>query len=220
MTQRITWAAAAALLVGVSGTAQAAEQAPVAVAKCQASYGSIAVTDGDTQGWTKFGLGSPREMIAALVRESGCFTIHDASTGKPATFLMSAIAGDKEEVNQGVGMAKTALVEGALRTGVLGQMAARVPFAGAAFGMFNGLGGKKKTVSAGLRVVSPATGQTLISGTGEASKSSLTFGGATAGFAAMAGQYGQSGDGKLLTTAFVTAYNNVVAQAGALPHAQ
>ncbi|HLL59782.1 MAG TPA: SH3 domain-containing protein [Allosphingosinicella sp.] len=181
----------------------------VAISKCAAPLGTIAIVDGDTQGWTKFGLGSPRPLLTAMIAESNCFALHDPASGKSADFLMSAIAGSKEEVDQGINVAKAALTEGALRSGALGAVAG-VPFAGAALRMFGGFGGKKKLVAAGLRLISPSNGQTLAAGSGEAKKSSLSWG----GLDAVAG-YGSSGDGKLLSTAFATAFNSVVAQAGA-----
>lgn len=187
-----------------------AADAPVSITKCDKPLGTIALVDGDTQGWTKFGLGSPRQLLSAMIAESNCFALHNPASGKPADFLMTAIAGSKEEVDQGVNMAKAALTEGALRSGALGA-AAGVPFAGAALRMFGGFGGKKKTVAAGLKVISPSNGQTLAAGSGEAKKSSLSWGGVDA----VAG-YGSSGEGKLLSTAFATAFNSVVAQAGAL----
>lgn len=198
------------------GSPAHAKDAPVTLAKCEKPLGAIAVVDGDTQGWTKYGLSSPRELIVAMATESGCFTV---AQGK-ADFLMSAIAGDKEEIDRGMDIAKTAVVEGALRTGALGAMA-RVPMAGQLMGMFGGLGGKKKTIAAGLRVLSPGSGQMLVSGSGEASKSSVTLGGAGGMWGAAANTVGQSGygtskDGQLLTSAFVKAFNAVVAQAPAL----
>lgn len=213
----------------------AAKDAEPALAKCEASLGTIAIVDGDTQGWTKYGLGSPRDLIAAMAAQSGCFTLHSAASGKPADFLMNAIAGDKEEVDQGMNIAKTALIEGAMRSGALGAVAGRVPVVGGMLGgLMGGLGGKKKTVAAGLRVISPATGQTIASGSGETRKSSISIGGfggyggnpwgdaARAQMTAMGygdyagGAYASSKDGKMLTTAFVQAFNAVVAQGGAL----
>jgi hypothetical protein len=195
-----------------SSTAQASEK-DIAIANCSAPHGTIAVTDGDTQGWTKFGLGSPRDLLGAMVRESNCFTVHDPASGKPADYLMSAIAGDKAVVLQGMNVARAALTEGALRSGALGA----VPGLGAAMGMFNGFGGKKKIVAAGLRVLSPATGLTLLVGQGEASKSQLTWGDWSSGGSGTLGQYTSSKDGKLLSGAFAEAYNQIVAQAGTLP---
>jgi hypothetical protein len=188
------------------------------VTKCEKSFGTIAVTDGDAQGWTQFGLGSPRTLIAALVAESGCFTMHDMATGQPANFLMSAVAGSKEEVDRTVGAVKSAAAEGLVRSGALGRMGGG---AFGALGMLGGLGGKKKTVAAGLRVLSPATGMTIAQGSGESSKSAITFGNAGGwgwgnSLGSAATGYTSSKDGQLLTSAFINAYNAVIAQSSAI----
>ena len=217
-----------------------AADAPVALSKCDKSIGSIAVVDGDTQGWTKYGLSSPRDLIAAMAVQSGCFTLQSNGGGAPADFLLNAIAGDKEEVSQGTNLAKTALTEGLVRSGMASKMLGSVPFGGQALGMLGGFGGKKKTVAAGLRVISPATGQTVATGTGEQTKTQMSFGGLGAGglvasnpwgeaakaqmaamgygdpYATGAGSYGASKDGQMLTAAFIIAFNNVVAQQATL----
>jgi hypothetical protein len=188
------------------------------VAKCEKSFGTIAVTDGDAQGWTQFGLGSPRDLIAALVSESGCFTMLDVSTGQPANFLMSAVAGSKEEVDRTVGAVKSAATEGLVRSGALGRMGGG---AFGALGMLGGLGGKKKTIAAGLRVLSPATGMTIVQGSGESSKSAITFGNAGGwgwgnSLGGAATGYTSSKDGQLLTSAFINAYNAIISQSSAI----
>jgi len=210
----------AAMLAG-SAPAAAAKPPPVELTKCDASYGTIAVVDGDTQGWSKFGLGSPRELVAAIARESGCFEVHNAASAAPANFLVNVIAGDKEEVDQGIQTAKGLATDAFVRSGAAGQVLGRVPGAGALIGMFGGLGGKKKVVAAGIRVVSPANGQTLVAGTGEVKKSTLSFAGGTPWIAgADAAGYAASKNGKMLTEAFIIAYNSVVSQAGALSAVQ
>jgi hypothetical protein len=201
------------IMLLVSGLALAAAPAiaakdEAAIPKCAAPAGTVAVIDGDTQGWSKMGLGSPRELLTAMIAESNCFTIHDPASGPPADYLLSAIAGDKAEVAQGVNIAKAALTEGAVRSGALGAVA-NVPFAGAALRMFGGFGGKKRTVSAGLRLISPQSGQTLLSGSGEAKKTTLSWGG-------LDGGYGSTKEGKLLGAAFAEAYGTIAAQAGTL----
>ncbi len=198
--------------------AHAGKKKTVELVKCEQSYGTIAVVDGDTKGWSEFGLGSPRELVATIALESGCFTVHSAASSKPADFLINVIAGDKEEVDQGMEVAKGAATEAFIRSGAAGQVLSKVPGAGALVGMFGGLGGKKKTVAAGIRVVSPANGQTLITGSGEVKKSSLSFrGGGTPWIAgANAAGYGDSKKGQMLTEAFIIAFNNVVGQASAL----
>ncbi len=242
MTKRYMGTAALAVSVAlcwVGTPAHAKDDAEPKLATCQQSLGTVAIVDGDTQGWTKFGLGSPRDLIAAMAAQSGCFTLHNASSGKPADFLMNAIAGDKEEVDQGMSLARSALTTAAVHSGAMGAVASRVPMVGGMLGgMMGGFGGKKKTVAAALRVMSPATGQTIASGSGETKKSSISIGGlggyggnpwgdaARAQMSAMGygdyanGAYASSKDGKMLTTAFIQAFNSVVSQSSALSSAR
>lgn len=210
---------AAALVSVTSAPVQAASNEDAAVMKCDASYGTIAITDGDTQGWSKFGLSSPRGMLGAIVQESGCFTLHTGADGEPTNYLMSAIAGSQEEVDQTMNVAKSALTEGLVRSGAAGSVLSSVPMGGALIGMFGGLGGKKKTITAGLRLMNPANGQTLIAGSGQSQKSTIKILGRSDWVAASQGQFGQYGsskDGKMVTSAFIEAFNILVSQAGAL----
>lgn len=191
--------------------------AEVKLATCETSLGSIAVVEGDTQGWAKYGLGSPRELIQTLALESGCFTPHNAASGKPADFLMNVVAGDSEEVDQSIELAKSAAIEGLVRSGAATSMLSSVPGAGQLLGMFGGLGGKKKRLAAGIKLLSPASGQAIALGQGEVRKSTLTFGGAGAWNAgAAAAGYGTSANGKMLVEAFVLAFNDLVDERAAI----
>lgn len=196
-----------------------AKDEPVQLAKCSESMGSIALVDGDTAGWNQYGLGSPRALINQLAIESGCFTPHNAAGSTPARFLITAIAGSEEEVDQGIQMAKSAAMEGLVRSGAASSLLRGVP-GGALLGAFGGLGGKRKTYAAGLRVVSPASGMTVAAGSGVVKKSTLTFGGGGwANTAASAAGYAGSKDGQALAEAFVIAFNQLVAQAATLAQA-
>ncbi len=211
-----------AVLSMVSTAALAAEkEPPVTLTKCDKSYGSVALVDGDTQGWTKYGLSSPRELIAAMARESGCFSLHDPASGKPATFLMNVIAGDKEEVDQAIEKAKGVAMEGLVRSGAASGMMRSIPGAGSMLGMFGGFGGKKKVVAAGIRLISPANGQTVASGSGEVKKTTISFGngGGTIGAVASGATgaaYAGSKDGQMLIEAFIKAFNGLSGQGPAL----
>jgi len=211
-------ASAAAIL---SAPAQAKSEPPELVT-CEASLGSIALVDGDTAGWNEWGLGSPRALINALAAESGCFTPHNAADGAPARFLVTAIAGSQEEVDQGMSLAKAGATEALVRSGAAGTVLSKVPMGGALLGAFGGFGGKKKIVAAGLRVVSPANGMTVAAGSGSVKKSSIKFGNASYGWAsnaASAAGYEGSKDGEMLTEAFILAFNQLVAQKAALSSA-
>lgn len=225
-TKRLFSSALTALAIAsiaVSPAQAAKKKKNVEVVKCDTSYGTVAMTDGDTQGWSKFGLSSPRGMLGAIVQESGCFTLHTGADGQPADYLMSAIAGSQEEVDQTMSVAKTALTEGLVRSGAASTVLSRVPMGGALIGMFGGLGGKKKTITAGLRLMNPANGQTLISGSGQSQKSTIKVLGRSDWVAASQGQFGRyrsSKDGKMVTSAFIEAFNGLASQAGALAAAQ
>lgn len=211
-----------AALSMVSNAALAADkEPPISLNKCETSYGTVALVDGDTQGWTKYGLSSPRELIAAMARESGCFALHDPASGKPATFLMNVIAGDKEEVDQAIEKAKGVAMEGLVRSGAASGMLRGIPGGGSMLGMFGGFGGKKKVVAAGIRLISPANGQTVASGAGEVKKTTISFGNGGGAIGAVASgatgaAYAGSKDGQMLIEAFVKAFNGISAQGPSL----
>lgn len=209
----------AALAAHTSASA-AKKQAPE-LTKCETSLGTIALVDGDTTGWTEWGLGSPRELINALAIESGCFTPANTANGDPARFLVTAIAGSQEEVDKGMEMAKAGATEALIRSGAAGSVLSKVPVGGALLGAFGGFGGKKKTVAAGLRVVSPTNGMTVAAGSGTVKKSSLSFSGSGgwAQTAANASGYQGNKNGEMLTEAFVLAFNQLIAQRAVLESA-
>lgn len=216
MNRNAGWTALGAV-VALAATPLAAKDkdAPPELVRCEESIGSIALVEGDQAGWSEWGLGSPRALLNALATESGCFTIDNPNDNAPARFLVTAIAGSAEEVDQGMELAKGAAMEGLVRSGAASGLLRGVPGSGALLGAFGGLGGKKKTVAAGLRVVSPANGMTVAAGQGVVKKSSIDFGNASygwAGTAANASGYQGSKNGEMLTEAFVIAFNQLVAQ--------
>ena len=209
-TRTLVSAAIASFALAASPAAAKDAEPPVTIAKCASSYGSVAVVDGDTQGWTRYGLGSPRDLIAALAAESGCFTPFDAASGRPATYLLNVAAGDKEEIDRTVSLAGQAGKQAANR--LVGGLGGR-----ALGGLMGGFGGRRKTLAAGLRLISPASGQTLLIGTGEVTKTTITVQGLGGlGGGSTANAYGASKDGQMLVEAFIKAFNSVSAQSGAL----
>src|SRR5690606_7140754 len=211
--RHVMLAAASAMALA---TSPAGAKDKVALMECEKSFGVIAVVDGDTQGWTEYGLASPGELIQSLAIQSGCFTPHNPASGQPADFLMNVIAGDKEEVDQGMAIARTAAVEGLVRSGAASSVLSSVPMGGAVLGMLGGFGGKRKTVAAGIRLLNPATGQTLVHGSGDARQTTITFGGGGWQQAAVSSGYAKNKNGKLLVEAFVKAFNAVAQQGPSL----
>ncbi|MCR9179905.1 MAG: SH3 domain-containing protein [Erythrobacteraceae bacterium] len=216
MFRRAKAATAVAVLMMAANPAHAAkdDNEPELV-RCEQTIGSIALVDGEQAGWAEWGLGSPRALINTLAAESGCFTVDNPNDQVPARFLVTALAGTAEEVDQSLELAKGAATEALLRSGAAGSLLGGVPGGGALLGVFGGLGGKNKTVAAGLRVISPANGLTVAAGQCAVKKSSIDFGNAFygwAGAAADASGYQGSKNGKMLTEAFVLAFNQIVGQ--------
>lgn len=203
----------AGFTAGAPAMAKKKKKEEVQLVQCEKSLGTIAVVDGDTQGWADFDLGSPRALVNSLAAESGCFTPHNAAAGTPADFLMNVVAGTSEEVDQSIEVAKSAAVEGLVRSGAASSVLSSVPGAGAVLGMFGGFGGKKKRVAAGIKLISPATGMAIVTGQGVVKKGTLNFrGGGVWNAGASAAGYGDSKNGQMLTEAFIIAFNEVVAQ--------
>jgi len=190
----------------------------VELVRCDESIGTIALVDGAGAGWSQWNLGSPRALITRLATESGCFTPH-AGGAEPARFLMTAVAGTEEEVDQTMELARGAAGEALLRSGAASSILRNVPFGGSALGMLGGLGGRRTVTAAGLTVVSPSNGQQLATGTGSVSKSTLSFrgnGGSWARDIAGGAGYGDSKEGRQLTEAYIIGFNQLVAQRSAL----
>lgn len=213
MKKSIAYLVGAALVLGGAGSPAMAKKKDVELTTCAESLGTVAVVEGDTQGWTEYGLGSPRSLIAALAIESGCFTPHNAASGQPADFLMNVVGGNSEEVDKSIEMAKSAAMEGLWRSGAAASVLSKVPIGGALLGAFGGFGGKKKRVAAGIKLLSPMNGQTIVVGQGVVKKTTLSLGGGNAWSAGVqqAG-YGESKKGRMMAEAFIIAFNEVTAQ--------
>ena len=56
----------------VSAESAAAVASATTLVPCDAAYGSVAITDGDTQGWTRLDRSGPRQLIASPDREVAC----------------------------------------------------------------------------------------------------------------------------------------------------
>lgn len=207
---------AALAVAGMAAAPAAAQKETPTLVTCEESLGTVALVEGDTQGWSEFGLGSPRPLLDSLVQQSGCFTVYQPGMNGNADFLMNMVAGSQEEVDQSVEIAKSAASEALIRSGAAGSMLGNVPIAGSLLGAFGMFGGKKKTVAAAIKIVNPSNGTVAALGSGSVKKSSLSFGGSNAWSTGAAAAGYDSKNGKMLTEAFILAFNQVVSQKAAL----
>jgi hypothetical protein len=118
----------------------------------------------------------------------------------PARLLVTAIAGSQEQVDQRVEIAKSAAVEGLVRSGAAGGLLGGVPFEGAALGMLGGTWRQEKDGRSG-----PARRQEIHD---QFRRCQLRG----AGAAANASGYQSNKNDERLIEAFVLAFNQLVAQ--------
>ncbi|MEE4349583.1 MAG: SH3 domain-containing protein [Pacificimonas sp.] len=217
----LAMAASAAAMAPLAAAPAAAQDEGASLVKCETSYGSVAITEGSNQGWNEYKLNSPRQLIAELIGQSGCFDLVNTASGAAATYLMTAEAGSKEEIDQAMSTASSAATTALAHSGALSAVSS-VPGAGAVLGMLGGLGGKKKTITASLRLISPANGMTVAQASAERSKSVMKVMKADEwrGMNESTGGYTRSEDGRMISSAFLLAYNSLVAQAAAMPPVQ
>lgn len=215
---------------------------PIELLQCDTPLGTVAVIEGDARSWVEKKLGSPKQIIKALVGQSGCFTPYEPSSGEASQFMLTIVAGDKVEVatatnlnSAGVANAAAMAQNSGYRSGMgtAGDIAGMIPLAGA---VVNGLAGavgigKKNTVITGLTLIDTNEGAPIASGTGLVQKTKLKFhdddddamARTPEGFWMQAVEDASSDlrftkkeDGREMIQGFVIAYNNMVTQAQAM----
>ena len=218
MTSSFTTAALAASVLATSLLAVAPVRAAdeAVLTHCDAPYGKVAITEGTNQGWSELKLSSPRPLLADIIAKSGCFTMINPASGEAADYLMTAEAGTKEEIDQAMSMASSAASSAATQALIHSGALTKVPGVGAVAGLLGGFGGKKQSTMAALRLVSPQNGMTVAAASGERSKSVMKVMNASEWQSLGGGSY-SSKNGVMLTSAFVDAFNSLVAQAATLP---
>jgi hypothetical protein len=199
---------------------------------CGHVLGTIALVDGDGQGWKAYQLGAPSTLLKAFVSKSGCFKLVNRGSGMEAIKREQALAGSgnlQHGSNVGGGQIKTA--DWLLVADVAGenQNAGGSNVGGIAGGLlggrFGGLGALAGSVKTNkveaqtvLSLVNTRTSEEEYNIEGFAKKSDVSFGaGGFSGWsAAGGGAYSNTDVGKVVGLAFLDAYRQLVTQMGGL----
>jgi hypothetical protein len=202
------------------------------IPQCGHVLGTIALVDGDGQGWKEYQLGAPSTLLKAFVSKSGCFKLVNRGAGMAAIQQEQALAGSgslQRGSNVGGGQIKTAdwlLVAdvagqnqnsggggaGAIAGGLLGSK-----FGGLG-ALAGGISSKHVEAQTVLSLVNTKTSEEEFNIEGFAKKSDLSFGlGGFSGWnAAGGGAYASTDVGKVVGLAFLDAYRQLVTQMGGL----
>lgn len=234
---KILWCAAAVAAVSF-GAADAQKRVNnergstknVDLPQCEKSLGSIALVDGDGQGWTNYNLGAPSVLLKAFVQKSGCFKLVDRGAGLSALEKERALAAGgqlQKNSNMGGGQVKAAdyvLVADVANTdsnaggsGVAGVAGAVI--GGRLGGLVGGVKSKRVEAQTVLSLMNVRTSELEATVEGSASKKDISFGaGGGYGFGgAVGGGYEDTEVGKVVTYAFLDAYRQIVGHLGGLP---
>jgi curli biogenesis system outer membrane secretion channel CsgG len=239
---RLFAACAAVLALGTSVAASAKVENQKGSTKnadipqCGHVLGTIALVDGDGQGWKEYQLGAPSTLLKTFVSKSGCFKLVNRGAGMAAIQQEQALAGSgslQRGSNVGGGQIKTA--DWLLVADVAGQNQnsggnAAGAIAGGLLGSkFGGLGALAGGISSKhveaqtvLSLVNTKTSEEEFNIEGFAKKSDISWGagGAGGGWSgwggAAAGGYANTDVGKVVGLAFLDAYRQLVTQMGGI----
>lgn len=202
----------------------------VEIPQCAKSLGSVALTDGEGQGWTRYNLGAPSVLLKAFIAKSHCFTLVDRGAGMSALQREQALAAGgslQRGSNVGAGQVKAAdyvLVADIGNTdsnaggSAVGGVAGAV-IGGRVGGLLGGIKTKRVEAQTVLTLMNTRTSEIQATAEGSASKKDIGFAaGAGYGFGgAVGGGYEDTEVGKVVTYAFLDAYRQIVGQLGGLP---
>lgn len=213
---------------------QLQNQAMSEVPKCARKLGTLSIVDGDDpRGWQQYNLAPPQKLLRVIVQRSGCFNLVDRAAGMNAAVAEREIGaglGLQRGSNVGQGQVKAAdyvlvaevqaadgnAAGSALAAGVAGRL-----IGGQLGGVVGGIRTKKIEANTVLSLTNVRTTETVAVQDGYAAKTDISFGGGAGGGGAVfgglvGGGYESTETGRIVTLAFLQAYNKMVTELGLL----
>lgn len=202
----------------------------VELPQCAKSLGTVTITDGDGQGWTRYNLGAPSALLKVFVTKSGCFKLVDRGAGLSVLEKEQALAAGgnlQRKSNVGGGQVKAAdyvlvadigTADSNAGGSAVGGIAGAV-IGGRVGGLVGGIRSKRVEAQTVLTLMNVRTSEVQATAEGSASKKDISFGaGGGYGWAGVAGGgYSDTEVGKVVMYAYLDAYRQIVGQLGGLP---
>ncbi|MFK8053809.1 MAG: peptidoglycan-binding protein [Woeseiaceae bacterium] len=223
MRYQLTMISALALAaMTLSSTATAEEPT---IPSCSQSYGTLALREPENHNywWRQYDLENPEALIKLYVAESGCFTMVDRGEGMDMRRDERDLADEGElQVSSNFGKGQVVAADfflipdlitkdrnsggrniGGLVAGKLG---------GKLGGALGRLKTKKLEADTLLTLVNARTSVQTATARGQAAKTNISFGGGglVGGIAAIGGGYADTDIGRVIATAYATAYTELV----------
>ncbi len=229
-------ACAAVLALGVSVSASAkvennkGSSKTAEIPTCGRSLGTIALVDGDGQGWKAYQLGAPSTLLKTFISKSGCFKLVNRGAGMEAIRREQQLSGGGDlQRGSNVGGGQIKAADWLLVADVAGQNqnsggsavgAVAAGLLGSRYGGLGAIAGGIKTskveAQTVISLVNTRTSEEEYNIEGFAKKSDMSFGvGGFSGWAgAGGGAYANTDVGKVVGLAFLDAYRQLVTQMG------
>jgi hypothetical protein len=210
------------------------DQAMTEIPHCVRKLGTLSITNGDDpRGWNQYNLAPPEKLLRVVVQRSGCFNLVDRGAGLNAAATERDIGGNlglQRGSNVGQGQIKAAdyvlVAEVQASNGNSGGTALAGIAGGLIGGRMGGLVGGIKTTkleaNTVLSLTNVRTTETVSVQDGYAVKNDIGWGaggglGGWGGFGgAVGGGYENTDTGRIVTIAFLQAYNKMVSDLGLL----
>jgi uncharacterized protein YgiM (DUF1202 family) len=210
------------------------DQAMTEIPHCARKLGTLSITNGDDpRGWNQYNLAPPEKLLRVVVQRSGCFNLVDRGAGLNAAATERDIGGNlglQRGSNVGQGQIKAADYVLVAEVQASNSNSGGGALAGIAGGLIGGragalMGGIKTTkleANTVLSLTNVRTTETVSVQDGYAVKNDVSFGaggglGGWGGFGgAVGGGYENTDTGRIVTLAFLQAYNKMVADLGLL----
>ncbi|HEX5377134.1 MAG TPA: SH3 domain-containing protein [Phenylobacterium sp.] len=210
------------------------EAAMSEIPHCVRKLGTVSIANGDDpRGWSQFNLAPPEKLLKVIVQRSGCFNLVDRGAGLNAAATERDIGGNlglQRGSNVGQGQIKAADYVLVAEVQASNSNSGGGAIAGIAGGLIGGragalMGGIKTTkleANTVLSLTNVRTTETVSVQDGYAVKNDVSFGaggglGGWGGFGgAVGGGYENTDTGRIVTLAFLKAYNKMVGDLGLL----
>lgn len=229
----VATAVSGVLALPETAEAQRRPQRQVVIPHCSRSIGAIALVEPENKWWEEYHLGSPESILRYYISESGCFTLVDRGRGMEAAERERALAAAgvlRPRSNIGGGQVRAAdyvLTPDLLTSnnnsggsGIAGIFGALI--GGQAGAILGGVNLTSRTADVSLSLINVRSSESDIVVRGSARNTDLGWvaGGGTAGGSgfggAMAGGYTNTEVGKVIMTAYLDAYIQLVDRLGGL----
>ena len=199
------------------------------IPKCTKKLGTVAIVDGDGQGWLAYELGAPSTLIKTFVQRSGCFNLVNRGAGMAAAQAERALAagGDLQRgSNVGGGQVKAAdyVIQADIATSNSNSGGSGFgAIAGGIIGNRLGVGAigiknKKSEAQTVLSLMNVRTSEeAAFEGFAKVSDLSFGLGGGWGFGGAVGGGYENTDIGKVVSLSFLDGYRKLVTELGWVP---